>query len=500
VDNETIEEELKSNFTVIRKTASDKIKEIKDEYDIIINKPKKYLKNIAIKYEEELKKTDKEEVKKKLKDDYEKKVSLMNKYIEGDYDENNFNIESVEKVKRLEEECEKNIKKETLLHFNYSKGQYVRYGILPEILSELLNARTMTKNRMKTEKDEFVKKVLDSLQNAYKVTANSLYGQTGAKTSPIYFLPIAACTTAIGRQRLYFAKKIVEEKFPGSQIIYGDTDSIFINFHIKDENGNDRVDREALIKSIELGKKAATVINDNVPKPQAIVYEKTFHPFILVAKKKYVGLLYEENPDESSLKSMGIVLKRRDNAPIVKIVVGGIINSIIETKNADLAISYTKDVLNKLMIGKYAIDKFIISKALKAKYKNPKSIPHKVLADRMGERDPGNKPQINDRIPFVYVVKKLPKKQKKVLQGELVEHPEYVNKNSLKIDYMYYLEHQIIKPASQILELLMTPGQVHKLFNSFIINEKNFRLNMKTFDNLNDHMISDDDDWEPVLK
>ena len=45
----------------------------------------------------------------------------------------------------------------------------------------------------------------------------------------------------------------------------------------------------------------------------------------------------------------------------------------------------------------------IISKSLRGFYKKPHMIAHKVLADRMGERDPGNKPMVNDRIPYVYI-------------------------------------------------------------------------------------------------
>jgi hypothetical protein len=40
---------------------------------------------------------------------------------------------------------------------------------------------------------------------------------------------------------------------------------------------------------------------------------------------------------------------------------------------------------------------------LRSNYKNPAQIAHKVLADRMGKRDPGNKPSSGDRIPFVYI-------------------------------------------------------------------------------------------------
>ena len=46
--------------------------------------------------------------------------------------------------------------------------------------------------------DDFMKNVLDKRQLGYKVTANSLYGQCGAKTSAFYDKDIAASTTAVG--------------------------------------------------------------------------------------------------------------------------------------------------------------------------------------------------------------------------------------------------------------------------------------------------------------
>lgn len=364
------------------------------------------------------------------------------------------------------------------------EGAPRKYGILPYILTTLLDARKATNNKLGVEKDPSVRIALNGLQLAYKITANSLYGQTGAPTSPLYFRPIAESTTSIGRVRLYSARSIVEKYFPGSKIIYGDTDSIFIDFGLKDENGNRRTDVTALEETIKLAQQAADKINSIVPNPQRIVYEKTMHPFILITKKKYVGLLYGEKTTSCYLMSMGIVLKRRDNAPIVKIIVGGIIDQIVKTKDIGKALDYAKIILRKLMDGKYPMDKFILSKALKAKYKKPGSIAHKVLADRMGVRDPGNKPQINDRIQYVYVVKEISARKKKdIKQGELIENPEYVVKNNLKIDYLYYLEHQIIKPASQILELMMPAKKVTKFFRTYIYEELAKRKKAKSLNN-----------------
>ena len=77
--------------------------------------------------------------------------------------------------------------------------------------------------------NEFQKAILDGLQLAYKVTANSLYGQLGARTSPIYFKELAASTTATGRDLLRKARYYTESKYPGAECVYGDTDSIFVH-------------------------------------------------------------------------------------------------------------------------------------------------------------------------------------------------------------------------------------------------------------------------------
>jgi len=88
-------------------------------------------------------------------------------------------------------------------------------GIIPEILKTLLQARSETKNQAKREKDPFMANILDKRQLGYKVTANSLYGQCGSRTSTFYEKNVAATTTACGRNMITYAKRMVEE-------IYGD--------------------------------------------------------------------------------------------------------------------------------------------------------------------------------------------------------------------------------------------------------------------------------------
>ena len=73
---------------------------------------------------------------------------------------------------------------------------------MPKILRKLLKARKDTRKKIPLEKDEFKKGVLEGLQLGYKLSANSLYGQTGASTSAIFKQDVAAATTSTGRQML----------------------------------------------------------------------------------------------------------------------------------------------------------------------------------------------------------------------------------------------------------------------------------------------------------
>ena len=144
-------------------------------------------------------------------------------------------------------------------------------------------------------------------------------------------------------------------------------------------------------------------------------------------------------------------MKRRDNAPIVKDVYGGIIDILMKEQNVERAVEFLRECLRNIVQEKYPLDKLIISKALRSTYKNPLQIAHKVLADRMGKRDPGNKPGSGDRIPFVYIEIE----NKKALQGEKIEHPDYIIENKLRPNYGHYITNQIMKPVQQVFELVL---------------------------------------------
>jgi DNA polymerase elongation subunit (family B) len=366
----------------------------------------------------------------------------------------------------------------TICTFVQPNDNPMTVGILPKTLDILLKKRKEFKEKMEdTQYDEAQRSVFNGLQLAYKVVANSVYGQTGSRTSPIRKLCVAACTTAAGRKALGIAKRVVETEF-GADVVYGDTDSIFVKFPTKD-----------LAESIRLGIEAGKRITAQCRKPYKIAYEKTFYPFILFCRKRYVGMKYEEDVTKCKRMSMGIVLKRRDNAPIVKDVFGGALDMLLTEKDVRKAQRFVNEKLLDVLENRVPLEKFVVSKSLRDDYitevpdavrrhrssgkpeclSNAKapfntiseyahkhdlslpvsSIAHRVLADRMAKRDPGTAPKVGDRVAYIFVKENKDKGK----QGDRIEEIGYVKSKGLTPDTQFYITNQIQNPVAQLFAL-----------------------------------------------
>ena len=172
-------------------------------------------------------------------------------------------------------------------------------AIMPSILEELLASRKATRKLIPQQTDDFMKNILDKRQLSYKLTANSLYGQCGAKTSTFYEKDVAASCTAIGRKLLTYGKRVIEETYgdlivdtskygkvhSNAEYVYGDTDSVFFTFNLKTLEGEDIRGQKALDITIELAQEAGELATKFLKKPHDLEYEKTFMPFCLLSKK-----------------------------------------------------------------------------------------------------------------------------------------------------------------------------------------------------------------------
>lgn len=338
-------------------------------------------------------------------------------------------------------------------------------GTIPRILEMLLSSRKKTRKLAEAETDEFRKALLDAQQLAYKLTANSLYGQLGSATFKVRRQVLAASTTAYGRKQLMYAKDVIERLYGGGadprcdvECVYGDTDSIFLRFRPKDPVTGERLRGAAALKAAkDLTVESGKLVSSCLKPPHDFEFDKIFKSFILLSKKRYVGDMSEDGlePSDFHRKSMGIVMKRRDNAPIVKYVYGGVIDKILSTTDVRTGVreaaAFATKAAHELLDGKFGLSKLTITKSLRAEYADPSRIAHKVLADRISQRDPGNKPSTSDRIPFVYINTGPGPAPK--LQGDRIETPGYIVENRLTPDYAFYITNQIAKPVSQVFGL-----------------------------------------------
>jgi len=343
----------------------------------------------------------------------------------------------------------------------YAQYPGTRKAILPQIVQKLLAARAAKRAEIKKESDPFRKALLDAEQLAYKLTANSLYGQLGSGVFKVRLQNLAASVTAYGRKQILFAKAAIE-KFYGPEakdprcsafVVYGDTDSLFVEINPRNPKTGERLEgREAIQATIDITTEAGEFITKALKKPHDFEFDKAFYPFIIFSKKRYVGNMYEENADDYYQKSMGLATKRRDYANIVKTIYGGAIKILLTNKDVGAAAKFVKDWITDLMNNKVSLNQLLLTKSLRSEYKSATPPAHKILADRITKRDPGNAPASGDRLSFIYV--KQPPGFKGT-QGERIETPSFMKANGLKPDPEYYIEHQLENPIGQLFSILV---------------------------------------------
>jgi DNA polymerase elongation subunit (family B) len=239
------------------------------------------------------------------------------------------------------------------------------------------------------------------------------------------------------------------------EMIVHNTDSVFFTFNLQSPEGEPIRGKDALEITIEIAQDVAKLCTQYLKAPMELTYEKTLMPFILLSKKRYVGMLFEdEAKGDGKLKYMGLSIKRRDSCDYLKEIYGRVLAILMKEQNVMEAVKFLRKSLRDLIDGNVPLEKLIITKALRSDYKKPETIAHKVLADRIGERDPGNKPKSGDRIKFLYVQPNAGLKGK-ILMGDRIETPDFVISGKAKIDYMHYVTNQLMNPMTQLFGLAL---------------------------------------------
>lgn len=331
----------------------------------------------------------------------------------------------------------------------------VRKGILPIILEELLSARKRAKADLKKETDPFKRAVLDGRQLALKISANSVYGFTGATIGKLPCLAISSSVTAFGRQMIEKTKQEVEQQYStkngydyDAKVIYGDTDSVMVKFGHKE-----------LDKCMKLGQEAAGFVSKKFLNPIKLEFEKVYFPYLLINKKRYAGLYWTRPEKFDKMDTKGIETVRRDNCRLVQNVIETVLKMILMDQDTDGAVAYVKRIIGDLLQNKVDLSQLVITKALsRADYAGKQA--HVELAERMRKRDAGSAPTLGDRVAYVII--------KGTVGGknyEKSEDPIYVLENNLPIDTKYYLENQLSNPLQRIFEPILGETKAQQLLS-----------------------------------
>ncbi|MBI3639635.1 MAG: DNA-directed DNA polymerase I [Thaumarchaeota archaeon] len=137
---------------------------------------------------------------------------------------------SYETVRCIHDECKKNTIPGTN-HWVCTR----KNGLTAVLIGSLRDLRvnyykSLAKN---PSLDEDQKQLYTVVSQALKVILNASYGVMGAEIFPLYCLPVAEATTAVGR---YTILETIEKcKSVGIEVLYGDTDSLFLKGPTKDQ-------------------------------------------------------------------------------------------------------------------------------------------------------------------------------------------------------------------------------------------------------------------------
>ena len=369
----------------------------------------------------------------------------------------------------------------------------VRRGILPDILAALISARKETKKKLDSTTSSFERDVLDSRQKALKVTANALYGFTGAQASPLQCVAIADSCLGLGATCCRMGKAIIEEAAARgdfgrlgkeAKVIYGHTDSLFLSLP--------KVSK--ISDAVRIGHKASKIVSSHFPDPLELRFERVAFPLLLLHVNRYAGRTFtheDEGPDDGKLLVRGIRSMWRQTAPFLRSTLHGCLVRILMQQDIHAALKFASNEIHRLLSGKVTIFELVMTGGLwrvtgeqigraaaaeedefNAESERRESIdskagaqdveemrgPHASLAVRLSRRDPGRRFVLGERLQYVLTAGHR-------LQDDAAEDPLLAAKHNIGPDFELYWKNKLQKPLIELFAPCVSSQQLKQLLN-----------------------------------
>lgn len=321
----------------------------------------------------------------------------------------------------------------------------IRKSLLAKMLGEILETRVMVKGGMKAEKDDkTLQRLLNNRQLALKLIANVTYGYTSASFSGrMPCSEIADSIVQTSRETLERSIAFIHsvERW-GAEVVYGDTDSLFI--HLKGRSKDEAFD---------IGSEIAAAITNMNPRPMKLKFEKVYLPCVLLAKKRYVGFKYENKfQREPEFDAKGIETVRRDGTPAEQKIEEKALKILFRTKDLSQVKSYFQSQCTKIMKGKVSIQDFCFAKEVRLGTYSAKGVPPPgaLISTRRMLEDPRAEPQHGERVPYV-VITGAPGAR---LIDRCVAPDVLLHNDQNELDSEYYITKNLIPPLERIFNLV----------------------------------------------
>jgi DNA polymerase I/DNA polymerase-2 len=296
-------------------------------------------------------------------------------------------------------------------------------GFVTKVIEDLVKRRIEIKKRMKTlEPDSKSRKILDNRQHALKILANSSYGYYGYAGSRWYSRVCAKSITAWGRYYIQRVIKFAQKK--GYEVVYGDTDSLFIK-----------------VKSLDDANTFLDAVNRSLPGVMELEFQGLYKSGLftpaktgLTAKKRYALIDREEN-----ITIRGFERVRRDWSQIARETQELVLQAVLRDNSPELALQIVRKTINDIEKGKIDMKKLVIYTQITRPLKDYEQIgPHVIAARKALKR---GRP-VAQGYMMSYVITKGP--------GSISERAEPVEDAS-NYDPDYYINNQVIPAAMRVL-------------------------------------------------
>ena len=368
-----------------------------------------------------------------------------------------------------------------------------KVGIIPMAQKMYSEKRAVAKAAMvAAEKagDKTQEALLNQRQLAFKLLGNSLYGVVSSTTSRIYCPPVGESVTRCGRWLLDFMRSevTIEFKQHGCEVIYGDTDSIFVRVH-------DTIPLEEAAKigcgvAAHITVRMRAMFTTESPEYNVLKleFEKIFDSIIFVSPKRYVGLKWVYSAKTQKLTPYadkpgvpimsGLESNRRDTTLLISerlIDVAALLLSpdYSVQENLERAKKFTwAKLIDPVLMNTVNLRDLVVTKQLRkaaADYidtADGRSLPvHVQLREKLAIRNgESNAPKAGARIPYVIV---------RGAMHEPVssrgEDPLYALENGVALDSDYYLNSHI---APAIIRIVMPVFAGVNCQTQLVVNSK----------------------------